>query len=103
MFHGEVIGRDQLELWSRGLDRSPRRAGTTRRSSSTSLRRLRRRPIGTVAAIYRHFGLALSGAARAAMRALHEQSAPAARAGHRYSLADFGLTDRDVDERFGPR
>jgi hypothetical protein len=36
-------------------------------------------------------GLALSAAARDAMRALRA---------HRYALSDFGLTDGQVDERF---
>ena len=36
-----------------------------------------------------------------AARALHAQSATErAGAGHRYSLADFGLTEHEVDERF---
>ena len=55
-------------------------------------------------AIYAHFGLTLRAAARYAMRALHGQCAPApARPAHRYVLSDFGLTDDQVDERFGFR
>ena len=58
----------------------------------------------TVAAIYAHFGLTLSAAARDAMRALQTQGAPApARPAHHYALSDFGLTDDQVDERFGFR
>jgi hypothetical protein len=34
------------------------------------------------------------------MRALHRQSAGAARPAHHYALADFGLTGEQVDERF---
>jgi hypothetical protein len=61
-------------------------------------------PVGTVEAVYAHFGLALTGPARAAMLALRAHSAPA-RVGpaHRYALSDFGLTDGEVDERFGSR
>jgi hypothetical protein len=59
-------------------------------------------PLGTVAAAYEYFGLPLSGAAADAMRSL----AAGAVAGppgpaHRYTLADFGLTGAEVDERFG--
>jgi hypothetical protein len=62
-----------------------------------------------VAAAYRYFGLPLSGAATAAMRSLTGADAggrgggapdPGSRPGHRYSLADFGLTGEEVDERF---
>jgi hypothetical protein len=61
-------------------------------------------PIQTVAAVYAHFGLTLSAAARDAMRALHTQGAPApARPAHRYALSDFGLTGDQVNERFGFR
>jgi hypothetical protein len=57
-----------------------------------------------VAAVYAHFGLTLSAAARDAMRALRTQGAPAsARPAHRYALSDFGLTGDQVDERFGFR
>jgi hypothetical protein len=43
----------------------------------------------------------LSGAAADAMQALHAQSAAGqARPAHRYTLADFGLADEKVDERF---
>jgi len=69
-------------------------------------------PVGTVAAAYGYFGLELSGAAAAAMRSLAGADAgsrgtgtpgpagPGSRRGHRYSLADFGLTGEEVDERF---
>jgi hypothetical protein len=61
-------------------------------------------PVQTAEAVYAHFGLTLSAAARDAMRALHAQGAPApARPAHRYALSDFGLTDDQVDDRFGSR
>ena len=57
-------------------------------------------PLGTVEAVYQHFGLTLTGRAEDAMRALCEQSAGAAGPTHQYALADFGLTGTQVDERF---
>jgi hypothetical protein len=86
-------------------------------------------PLGTVASVYSHFGLSLTPEASDAMRAVvcetvltrptsPDQPTPtdlpaspdrppgltrpgkAARPAHRYSLADFGLTDEQVDERF---
>ena len=59
-------------------------------------------PLGTVESTYAYFGLPLSGTAADAMRALHGQSATGgARSAHRYTLADFGLTGEEIDERFG--
>jgi hypothetical protein len=54
-----------------------------------------------VAAAYTSFGLPFSTAAEEAMQALQASNAgrPAAPA-HRYTLADFGLTGAEVDERF---
>jgi hypothetical protein len=69
-------------------------------------------PFATVEAAYGYFGLALSGAAADAMRSLAAGSAGDGSAGgrrvhgsrpaHRYTLADFGLTGEEVDERFAP-
>jgi hypothetical protein len=106
VFTGEVIGRDQLELWARGLERftAVRARHDPARFFDVSYDEFVKHPIRTVEATYAHFGLMLSAAARDAMRALHTQGAPApARPAHRYTLSDFGLTDDQVDERFGFR
>jgi hypothetical protein len=77
-------------------------------------------PIATVEAIYAHYGLELTPTAADAMRALiaadtarrsrgtiggngdgeAEADGPASPPAHRYSLEEFGLTLRQVDERF---
>jgi hypothetical protein len=58
-------------------------------------------PFGTVEAAYGYFGLPLSGAAATAMQSLIRADAESSRGhGHRYTLADFGLTGAEVDERF---
>jgi hypothetical protein len=114
VFTGEVIGRDQLELWARGLEcfTAVRARHDPARFHDVSYDEFVKHPIGTVEAAYAHFGLTLSAAARDAMRALPAQgdalgdarSAPApARPAHRYALSDFGLTGDQVDERFGVR
>jgi hypothetical protein len=66
-----------------------------------------RRPVETVAAIYRAFGDELSGSAREALDAFVGADAGAAgrpdrppRAPHRYALAEFGLDPGEVAERF---
>jgi hypothetical protein len=104
-FAGEVIGRDQLELWASGLERF----GTERarhdsdpssRFFDVSYDDLVADPVGTAEAVYAHFGLPFGGAAADAMRAL--STGGRALAAHRYTLADFGLTQEQVEERFGP-
>jgi hypothetical protein len=92
------LGRDQLELWVEALRRTlafRERAGE-QRFVDVQFEPLNRDPIGTVERIYRHFGLVLGPAARAAMgqwAAAH----PRGRHGeHRYALEDFGLEPREV-------
>jgi hypothetical protein len=104
-FAGEVIGRDQLELWASGLERfGAERArhdpDPSSRFFDVSYDDLVADPVGTAEAVYAHFGLPFGGAAADAMRAL--STGGRALAAHRYTLADFGLTEEQVEERFGP-
>lgn len=102
-FTGAVIGRDQLGLWSRGLDafRAERARHDPARFFDVDYDAFVRDPIGTVESVYAHFGLPYGETARAAMRRLHEETRTGAgRPAHRYTLADFGLTPEQVDERF---
>ena len=104
VFQGEVIGRDQLELWSRGASTFARDRGKYDPAQFLDVQYddFVADPNGTVETVYRHFGLSRSQQARHAAAQLHEQGAAgAARPSHRYSLADFGLTAADVDARFG--
>jgi hypothetical protein len=104
VFTGKVIGRDQLELWASGLElfTAQRSARDRARFHDVWYRDLVTDPVGTVEAIYGHFGLELSGAAADAIRALAAQT-PARGGGpaHTYTLEEFGLTGEEVDERFG--
>ncbi len=103
-----VIGRDQLELWARGLDRFMAARATHDQARFCDVRYsdFVADPIGTIESVYGAFGFELTGTAADAMRAVRDGgSAPAASGGggaprHRYALADFGLTARQVDERF---
>lgn len=101
-FTAEVIGATQLELWSRGL--ASFAAARARRDPAqfhdVAYADLVADPLGTAEAIYERFGLPLSGEAADAMRALAGGPRPGGEGGHRYSLADFGLTQADVTARF---
>jgi hypothetical protein len=103
IFHGEVIGRDQLETWARGLEcfTEVRATRDPAQFCDVAYDEFVADPIATIEAVYGYFGLPLTGAAVAAMRTLHQQSAGAARPAHHYALSDFGLTGEQVDERFG--
>ncbi len=57
-------------------------------------------PVAATAALYDRFGIPLTAEAEAAMRA-HVADAPQGKHGtHRYELADFGLDEAQVTERF---
>jgi hypothetical protein len=102
-YHGALVGRSQLELWARGLDRFA--ADRARHDPAHFLDvyydDFVADPVGTAEKVYAHFGLPLSDAAQRAMAALHAESASGERRpSHRYQLADFGLAPQEVDERF---
>jgi hypothetical protein len=102
-FRGHVVGRDQLDLWGRGLDRfmADRARYDGARFFDVHYDAFVADPIGTAQAIYGHFGLPLTDVTRAAMRDLHAESTSGARRpAHRYALSDFGLTGEEVDARF---
>ncbi|MEV4255926.1 sulfotransferase [Spirillospora sp. NPDC049652] len=103
LFRGEVIGRDQLDLWSRGLAafEAERARHDPARFFDVRYEDFVRDPIGTAEAIYTHFALPLTDDARAAMKRLHSESSEGrGRPSHRYTLADFGLTPADIATRF---
>jgi hypothetical protein len=101
-FAGPVIGRSQLDLWARGLSlfTAERARQDPARFYDVRYDDLVADPMGTVEAIYGHFGLPLTGTAADAIASL----AATARAGgdyaHRYTLGQFGLRGEEVDERF---
>lgn len=102
-FAGDVIGADALETWSRGLERfnAVRREHDEAQFFDVDYFKLIQDPIGTVESIYSHFGIEMTDEARAAIQATDEESKQGPRAPkHTYSLADYGLTEDQVKERF---
>jgi Sulfotransferase family len=103
-FSGAQIGADAMETWSRGLERfnSARANYDPAQFCDVDYHDLIADPLGTVADVYRHFGMELTDEARKAMADSHAESQTGARAPkHKYSLADYGLTVEEVKERFG--
>ena len=102
-FVGPTIGADALETWSRGLERfnAVRATKDPRQFCDVDYFELIRDPIGTVEDIYSRFGIEMTDAARAAIVSTDEESKQGPRAPkHTYSLADYGLTEEQVKERF---
>lgn len=103
VFSGELIGKTQLELWSRGLHafNAARAKYDPAQFIDVDFRDFRTDPMGTVENIYRTFGLDLTDAASAEMRALDEESKSGDRKPvHKYSLEDYGLTEDEVNAAF---
>ncbi|MGB0970638.1 MAG: sulfotransferase family protein [Mycobacterium sp.] len=105
-FSGEVIGRDSLETWSRGLHLfdAERAKHDAAQFCDVDYFEFIKDPIAAVEGIYRQFDIDFTDAARAAMTDMHAESQKGPRAPkHAYSLADYGLTDEQVREQFKGR
>jgi hypothetical protein len=103
VYQGRQLGRDQLDLWARGVDRFL--AARSRHDPASFLdvhyASLVADPLAVVETVYERLGTPLSPEARSAMVAMHQASLSGERRpAHRYDLADFGLTRDQVDERF---
>ena len=102
-FHGDLIGADSMETWSRGLKRfnEVRADHDQAQFCDVDYFEFVKDPVSSVEGIYRHFGIEVTDEARQAMVDSHEESKRGPRAPkHTYSLADYGLTDDEVRERF---
>jgi hypothetical protein len=102
-FVGTRIGEDAMETWSRGLKRfnDVRADHDPAQFCDVDYFEFVKDPVASVEEIYRHFGIDLPDAARAAIEQCHAESQEGPRAPkHTYSLADYGLTAEQVKERF---
>ena len=104
LFVGDVIGSSQLELWARGGEAfaEARSRHDPSHFLDIEFAEFNVDPVGVALGVYEHFGIPLSDAAVAAIHAEGDDSrSDARRPTHKYSLADFGLTEADVERRFG--
>jgi hypothetical protein len=103
VFVGATIGADSLETWSRGLRRfnAVRAQHNPRQFVDVDYTDLVADPLGTVESIYTAFGIEMTEEARRAIERTDADSKQGRRAPrHSYSLADYGLTEAEVKERF---
>ena len=102
-FVGETIGADSLETWSRGLQsfNAVRAEQNPAQFYDVDYFALIKEPLRTVEEIYSHFGIEMTDDARAAITRTDDESKKGPRAPkHTYSLADYGLTEDQVKDRF---
>lgn len=102
-FTAEKVGATQLELWARGLEKftSARGSYNPDQFLDVDYHELVADPRAVVANVYAHFGIPLEDEARAVMAAEIADSRSGDRKPvHSYNLAEIGLTDQQVTERF---
>jgi hypothetical protein len=97
-------GREELALWSRAQEHAEaaRDRHDPARFLDIHLRELRADPAGTAERIYRHFGIAVTEAAREAWKTHATRGESTGRNPERLRPEDFGFTAEDV-ERAHPR
>lgn len=107
-FTPEYIGASQLDLWARGVEtfdaaRARHEADPASRATFLDVthRELLDDPAGCVERVYSATGVELSDDVRAAVEAENSRSLSGDRAPtHRYTLADYGLSEEVIAERF---
>lgn len=102
-FVGAQIGEDAMETWSRGLKRfnDVRADLDPAQFYDVDYFEFVKDPVAAVEGIYRRFDIDFTDEARAAIADSHTESKKGPRAPkHTYSLADYGLTDKQVKKRF---
>lgn len=107
-FTPEYIGASQLDLWARGVEtfdaaRARHEADPSSRATFVDVthRELLDDPAGCVERVYAATGVELPDDVRAAVEAENAKSLSGDRApAHRYTLADYGLSEEAIAERF---
>lgn len=96
------IGRDWLEILKRSMDAamSIRDQRSASQFYDVDYDALVLDPMGMVRKIYTHFGVELTVTAEAKMKTWLEKDRQLERLGHRYTLAQYGLSPEDLERAF---
>lgn len=100
---GDVIGRTQLDLWSRAFHafHDARPAYDQDQFIDVAFSDLVKDPMGVTRRIHEQFDLAWTPAVQSAIEEIDRESRKGGkRPSHRYDLADYGLTEAEVRSRF---
>ncbi|HET8558924.1 MAG TPA: sulfotransferase [Marmoricola sp.] len=103
VFTGDVIGRTQLDMLARAHEcfESARATYPVEQFVDVEYDDFTVDPLGTVRRIYETFSLDWTDEVAATVTAIDAESRQGGRRpAHRYSLADYGLTEADVRSRF---
>lgn len=97
-----AIGGWQLEMYASMLEKAMdvRAQASPAQFYDLSFAELVADPVGAIARTYDHFGFAFSAEAERRMRAFHATNPQHKHGGHAYSLAQFGLAEPAIRERF---
>jgi len=99
----EVVGSTQLDLWSRAYHayHDARPSYDDAQFADVAFADLVADPMGVVRGVYEQFGLDFTPEAQAAVAEIDRESKQGGKApSHRYALADYGLTETDVQRAF---
>ena len=102
-FTGDVIGRTQLDLWSRAYHafHDARPAYDQAQFADVAFSDLVKDPLGTMRGVYERFGLDCTPEAEAAIAEIDRESrSGSAKPSHSYDLADYGLSESEVRRAF---
>lgn len=97
------VGQDVLHQWSTAMKRyleARDRLRLDNRILDVPYERVRQDPMGIIAELYRIAGMELSPEAQGVMAGWHESNEQYKHGRHEYSLAEFGLTEPDIDQAF---
>jgi hypothetical protein len=96
------VGREQLDAWAWGLERtlSVRGALPDDRVVDVRFEDTLGDPVGTVRSVYEHLGLPLTGEVERGVRAYLAANPRDKHGRHTYRLEDYGLTEADCDAAF---
>ena len=98
----EAQGREQLELWAQGIDRTmeARRTRDPAGFFDMDFRDFVADPVGMVHRIYAHFKFELAPATEARLRDWQTHNPQSKHGTHHYSLREYGLSGTAIEERF---
>jgi hypothetical protein len=99
-----ALGREMLQLWNHGLIRSMqyRAAHPELDVYDMSYRELAADPVKAVRGLYDHFGIEFRPESEAGIRRWLSENPADKHGRHTYKLEDYGLTQRDVRDVYGP-
>ena len=99
-----LLGKEILRQWSTAMDRyldARQRLDLDGRILDVSYEQVRAEPMAIVGEVYRRAGVSLTVEEERSIAAWHDGNEQGRFGRHEYTLAEFGLTEADIDKTFG--